>query len=147
MKYSEFAAAVDAIRREDMRYSRDAYLFVKDSWDYTVKMLKRSPEVRQHVTGQELLEGFRAYAMEEFGPMAKRVLNTWGIRRTEDVGEIVFNLVKTEFFGKQDSDTKEDFAVGFDFDEAFVRPYVPEFPKAKRISAGRRPKRQRSPLK
>lgn len=147
MKYSDFSGAVSAILLEDTRYDREAYTFVKDSWDYTVKMLKRQPGVPQHVTGRELLEGFRAYALEEFGPMASRVLTTWGLKRTEDVGEIVFNLVNKGFFGKQDSDTKDDFAAGFDFAEAFVRPYVPESQKVKPLRSGRRPKRQRNPLK
>ena len=147
MGYTNFVEVIEAILKEDTRYNRDAYVFVKDSWDYTVKMLKSPPGIPRHVTGRELLEGFRAYAMEEFGPMSRRVLDTWGIRRTEDVGEIVFNLVNKGFFGKQESDTKVDFAAGYDFDEAFVRPYLPESGKVKRLSAGRRPKRQRNPLK
>ncbi|MEI6970867.1 MAG: Minf_1886 family protein [bacterium] len=146
MKHVDYSEALEAILREDARYDRDAYAFVKDSWDYTVKMLKRQPGAPQHVTGNELLEGFRAYAVEEFGPMARRVLTTWGINRTEDVGEIVFNLVNKGFFGKQESDTKADFTGGYDFDEAFVRPYVPESRPAKRIGSGRRPKRQRNPI-
>lgn len=146
MRYSDFSEAVAAILLEDTRYDREAYAFVKDSWDYTVRMLKSPPGIPRHVTGQELLEGFRAYAMEEFGPVARRVLNTWGIKRTEDVGEIVFNLVNKGFFGKQDSDTKDDFAGGFDFEEAFVRPFLPESRKIKPLNMGRRAKRQRNPL-
>ena len=147
MLYSSYEETMQAILREDTRYDREAYAFIKESWDYTVKMLKSMPEGPRHVTGTELLEGFRAYAMEEFGPIAKRVLNTWGIRRTEDVGEIVFNLVNKGFFGKQDSDKKEDFSGGFDFDEAFVRPFQPEARHAKPLTAPRRPRRQRNPLK
>ncbi|MEI6218165.1 MAG: Minf_1886 family protein [bacterium] len=147
MLYSSYEETMQAILREDTRYDREAYAFIKESWDYTVKMLKGLPDGPRHVTGKELLEGFRAYAMEEFGPIAKRVLNTWGIRRSEDVGEIVFNLVNKGFFGKQDSDKKEDFAGGFDFDEAFVRPFQPAPRHTKPLTAARRTKRQRNPLK
>jgi len=132
--------------RENQQYDQAAYVFVKESWEYTVKMLKTPPGTFRQVSVKELIEGFRTHAMEEFGPMAKRVLNTWGIKRTEDVGEIVFNLVNKGFFGKQDSDKKEDFADGFDFDEAFLRPFLPQSAKLKPLTVRKRSKRQRTSL-
>ena len=138
MQCSNFEEAVDVILREDDRYDRDAYVFVRDALDFTVKMLKKSADVPRHVTGKELLEGVRGYAMSEFGPVAKRVLNTWGIKSTQDVGEIVFGLVGKGVLGKTDTDRKEDFADVYDFEEAFVRPFLPESLRSKPVRTGRR---------
>jgi len=122
----DFDEAVRTICGRDPRYDRQAYFFVREALDFTVKMLKK-PESGQarHVTGQELLEGIRRYALQEFGPMAITVLRGWGIRRTEDIGEIVFNLVDAGRLGKTKDDSREDFAGGYDFEEAFVRPFLP----------------------
>jgi uncharacterized repeat protein (TIGR04138 family) len=94
----------------------------------------------RHVSGQELTDGMRQYALETYGPMAKLLLNEWGIHSTEDFGEIVFNLVENNLLAKTENDTREDFAGGYDFDEAFTAQYEPkarpkkkpQSPKAKR---------------
>ena len=77
------------------------------------------------MSGQELVEGIRLFALEEFGPVTKLVLNSWGITCTLDFGEMVFNLVDKGVLGKQENDCKEDFADGFDFERAFVKPFLP----------------------
>ena len=87
----------------------------------------------RHVTGQELLTGLRHFALDQFGPMAKTVLDYWGIRRCEDFGELVFNMVDKGILGKTAEDSRADFRNGFDFDEAFVHPYRPETP-ARQVS-------------
>ena len=75
------------------------------------------------MTGQELLEGVRRFAINQFGCLARMVLQNWGLLNTSDVGEIVFNLVEYDLMGKQDSDSKLDFANVYSFDDAFeVRP-------------------------
>ncbi len=89
--------------------------------DYTVRRLDKP----RHVSGQELLDGLREFALEEFGPMAQTVLGGWGVRRTEDFGEIVFNLVEAGLLGKTDQDSRADFANGYDFDDAFRNPFRP----------------------
>ncbi len=99
----------------DDRYSREAYRFVQEGLEYTVRRRGR----RGHVSGRELLEGVRDMARERFGLMARTVLNQWGIRKTGDFGEIVFNLVDEQIMSKQDSDTRDDFANVYDFEEAF----------------------------
>jgi uncharacterized repeat protein (TIGR04138 family) len=114
--------------RQDKRYDRDSYYFVREGLDFTLKMLKKHAQTQpahRHVTGQELLEGLRRYALDQFGPMSRTVLDYWGIRRCEDFGEIVFNMVEKGILGKQDQDSRDDFRGGYDFDEAFVRPYRP----------------------
>ena len=129
MHKQDFAEAVAEICKADSRYDRDAYLFVREGLDFTIKSLKKQQQtnlVHRHVTGQELLTGIRQYALDQFGPMAKTVLDYWGIRCCEDFGEIVFNMVDKGILGKTDEDSRADFRNGFDFDEAFVHPYRPE---------------------
>jgi uncharacterized repeat protein (TIGR04138 family) len=92
--------------------------------------VKESRRGQPHVSGQELLEGVRLLAIEQFGCLAETVLATWGVHGTEDFGEIVFNLVEFDLMGKQESDTKEDFRSVYDFQEVFdvspVFAYSPE---------------------
>ena len=115
----------DKILREivsrDPRYAADAYGFVRAGLDFTVRRLEKP----RHVSGRELLDGIREFALKEFGPMSKTVLAEWGIQRTEDFGEIVFNMVETGLLGKTDEDSQADFAEGYDFEEAFRRPFQP----------------------
>ena len=108
----------------DPRYDPEAYSFVYEALDFTLKSVV-NPQSRsnQHVTGQELLEGVRRFAINQFGCLARMVLQNWGLLNTSDVGEIVFNLVEFDLMGKQDSDSKLDFANVYSFDDAFeVRP-------------------------
>ena len=131
MHKQDFAEAVAEICQADSRYDRDAYLFVREGLDFTIKSLKKHQHtnlVHRHVTGHELLIGLRQFALDQFGPMAKTVLDYWGIRRCEDFGEVVFNMVEKGILGKTDEDSRADFRNGFDFDEAFVNPYRPETP-------------------
>lgn len=127
MQKNNFEAVVASIARDDKRYHISAYRFVRESLDYTLKTLKRtSPASQRHVSGPELLEGIKQYTLKEFGPMSKLVLNEWGINCCEDFGQIVFNLVQHGVLGKSDSDRLEDFSEIFTFDEAFVKPFLPE---------------------
>ena len=79
----------------------------------------------RHISGQELLGGMRSHALEEYGPMAMMVLGEWGIRRCEDFGEIVFNMVEHELLAKTDEDSRDDFSGGYDFEDAFRKPFLP----------------------
>lgn len=128
-----FAEALDSIIATDARYSRDAYVFLRDALDYTTKQQKKikGGPVR-HVAGPELLEGVRQYALKEFGPMVVTVLSYWGIRCCEDIGHMVFNLIGAGIFGKTDEDSIGDFKSVYDFEEAFVKPFAPEKPAAKK---------------
>lgn len=127
MKKANFEEALEQILREDSRYDEHAYLFLREALDFTIKLLKKPEEgPARHVTGAELLEGIRQYALQEYGPMARTVLDRWGVRRCEDFGQIVFNLVGKGILGKTDQDRKEDFAGGYDFEKAFSEPFRPE---------------------
>jgi len=116
-----------AICQQDARYDMEAYLFLREALDYTSKTLDKPRKgPGHHVSGRELCEGFRDLALQSFGPLTLHVLNDWGIWRTEDIGELVFNLVEAGELGKTDEDTREDFANGFDFDDTFEKPFLPE---------------------
>ena len=110
---------VEDILEEDPRYSIEAYSFILDTLRDVIEGLR---EVR-HVTGQELSEGCRRRALELYGPLARSVLEYWGIKTTADFGEIVFNLIKAKQLTKTENDRKEDFRNVFDFEEAFDRQY------------------------
>jgi uncharacterized repeat protein (TIGR04138 family) len=126
MQKINFNEAVLQIVAADPRYDRDAYQFVREGLDFTIKLHKKDATAApQHVSGQELLTGIRQFALEQFGPLAKTVLEHWGIRRCEDFGEIVFNLVEKGVLGKTEQDSRNDFKGGYDFDEAFVLPFRP----------------------
>ena len=133
MQKAGFAELIDRIVAGDARYDREGYVFVKNALDFTAKQKKRKEEVSLHVTGQELLEGVRQYALKEFGPMVMTVFAYWGIRNCEDIGEIVFNLIRAGEFHKTDEDSIEHFKNGFSFREAFIEPYLPARGVAGRI--------------
>ncbi|MFA6600664.1 MAG: Minf_1886 family protein [Candidatus Omnitrophota bacterium] len=100
-------------------YKFEAYSFVMAGLHYTVSKLEK----QRHVTGRELLDGIRRYALDQFGPMARTVLQYWGITETEDFGKIVFALVDAGILRKQPEDKLEDFRDVFRFDEAFDQAY------------------------
>jgi uncharacterized repeat protein (TIGR04138 family) len=103
---------------------------VREALDFTSKLLEKPADgPKRHVSGTELLEGIRRYALQEFGPMSLTVLNTWGITTTADFGEIVFHLVEVGLLGKTEEDRREDFADGYNFHEAFARPFLPKSSK------------------
>jgi uncharacterized repeat protein (TIGR04138 family) len=130
MQQPDFNEIVTLICKEDKRFDRRAYDFVRLALDQTVKDLRKKEsgkaERTRHVSGSELLEGLRAYALDQFGPLAKTVLNAWGVHRCRDFGDIVFNLIEYNVFSKTDSDRREDFADIYDFDDAFVKPFQPK---------------------
>jgi uncharacterized repeat protein (TIGR04138 family) len=126
MKKLNFNEALAQILAEDPRFDEQAYHFVREALDFTIKLMEKPVEgVGRHVKGGELLEGIRQFALQEFGPLAKTVLNKWGVKRCEDFGDIVFNLVGKGVLGKTDEDRKEDFAGGYDFEVAFRTPFRP----------------------
>ena len=126
MQTTGFQEAVETVCQEDRRYHPEAYAFLRDSLEGTIKRRKKSKkEPGPHVGAAELLDGFRIHALAEFGPMALMVLDYWGVVSTGDVGQMVFNLVRAGIFGKTDEDTTESFRDVFDFREAFVAPFRP----------------------
>jgi uncharacterized repeat protein (TIGR04138 family) len=139
--------------RRDKRYSLEAYVFVFEALAYAQNKLgmgrdvssepisgEEAPEAdegessesesesegegsERHLTGQELCEAIRVFALEQFGYMAKCVLNSWGIHKTGDFGDIVFNLIAVERMRKTPEDRREDFDDVFDFETGLVQSF------------------------
>lgn len=117
------------VLRQDSRYHRDAYLFVFEALRFAQQQLglaqaavadeESGTEDERHITGQQLCDAIRRYALKQYGGLARCVLNHWGIHSTGDFGEIVFNLIKIGQMRKTPNDRREDFDDVFDFAEAF----------------------------
>jgi uncharacterized repeat protein (TIGR04138 family) len=128
---STYRARLAEIVRRNPRYAYEAYEFVFAALSYTQKKLKRvppedevgHPSPQYHVSGRELVEGIRDLALREFGLMARTVFRMWGINRTDDLGEIVFNLVAENLMSKTDQDNRADFHDLFDLDQALVEQF------------------------
>ena len=105
------------ILKKDNRFDSRAY-------DFVLEVISEACAIEKgHVTGQELLAVFRDYALDAFGPLAYTVLNDWGLRCCEDVGEVVFNLYDSKRIGKTDKDSREDFVGGYNFRHEFLDPF------------------------
>ncbi|MEI6782233.1 MAG: Minf_1886 family protein [Verrucomicrobiota bacterium] len=122
-----FEEALVKIQGKDPRYQRDVYLFVREALDHTQKTVGKDPRGRiRHVSGQELLGGIREFALVQFGPMTKTVLEEWGVQCCADFGEIVFNMIEVGWLAKTQKDSRADFQHGYDFDAAFRKPFLPK---------------------
>jgi uncharacterized repeat protein (TIGR04138 family) len=118
---------IETLAARDRRYASDAYHFVFETLDFVLEKQVRLPGQRlpddQHISVSQLLDGLRGYAIDQYGPLARLVLERWGLYTTEDFGEIVFRLVESRLLNKQDSDRKSDFRNGFNFREAFDKAW------------------------
>ena len=126
----------DLLRR-DRRYHRDAYFFVFEALRYAQEKLglgqplsheEEQPddeEEERHVSGQQLCEAIRGYAVEQYGILAKSVLNHWGVHSTGDFGEIVFSLIEIGQMKKTGTDRRSDFDNVFDFEEGLRDAFLP----------------------
>ena len=127
MQPTQFMDAIQIIVLKDKRYDIGAYFFLKDALDFTVK--KAADEnngEHRHVSAKELAEGFRSYALEQFGPMASTMMEEWGVTETLDIGNMVFLLIEEGVFGKQDSDTLEEFTNVFPLIKNLDSPFAPK---------------------
>ncbi len=115
MSNKEMLKKIARLAERDMRYRKEAYLFILASLEFTVERLS---EVR-HLSGQELSRGIADYARVQYGFMAQDVLAHWGIRQTIDFGEIVYNLIQEGLMRRAEEDRKEDFDEVFQFPSEF----------------------------
>ena len=126
MQEVSFEETLDKILARDARYQREAYLFLREALDHTQKLVGKENAGRvRHVTGQELLDGIRQFALEQFGPMVITVFEEWGVRTCGDFGEIVFNMLEGGLLAKTAQDSRADFEGGYDFKDAFQKPFLP----------------------
>ena len=120
----------EQVLEQDTRYSVEAYAFICEALAYARDVLgmggkedipASSPKQgrERHITGQQLCEASRRMALERYGMMAKVVLNSWGVYKTGDLGELVYNLIRVEQMSKSAEDRREDFDDLFDFQKAF----------------------------
>ena len=138
MQALRFDTAVENILEREKRFDAGAYFLLKEALDFTLKRTREEGGEERHVSGKELIHGFRDHALQEFGPMAFTLLREWGVNACSDIGDMVFELVEEGMFGKQDSDTREDFADHYDFAEAFLLPYLPQGVSLERAQAAGR---------
>ena len=116
---------------EDQRFKIEAYQFIREALQYAHENIADSADVDpgtgrpapRHVTGQQLCEACRLYAIDQYGYLSQMVLATWNIHSTSDFGELVYNLIRIEQMRKSDTDRREDFDDVYQFDDAFE----PEF--------------------
>ena len=134
---STYQARLAEVVERDPRYAYEAYEFVFAALSYTQKLLGRVPAddgsvpgPQYHVSGRELVQGIRDLALREFGFMARIVFRMWGINRTADFGDIVFNLVQANLMSKTDQDSRTDFQDVFDLDKALVQEFHIELDEA-----------------
>lgn len=126
MQEVDFDEVIEQLLARDPRYPREAYLFLRDALEHTQQQVARQAKggVR-HVSGQELLQGIREFALAQFGPMALTVFDDWGIHAGEDFGAMVFNMIGARLLAKTDKDTLDDFRGVYNFDDAFRKPFLP----------------------
>jgi uncharacterized repeat protein (TIGR04138 family) len=110
---------IEEICAKDRRYKADAYEFLLQALNFVQKEYK----ITGHVTGGELSRGVREFSIQQYGPMAKTVLNHWGIFATIDIGNIVFNMIEFKLLSKTDSDSLNDFLDVYDFNSAFSNTF------------------------
>jgi uncharacterized repeat protein (TIGR04138 family) len=106
------------------RYPVEAFAFVRRGLDYTVHSTHENVEdlsdEQRHVSGKQLCQGLRDYAVDQYGNLARTILKRWNIHRTEDFGRIVFAMVQSGLMQATENDTIGDFDSVFDFDGAFT---------------------------
>lgn len=138
MQPIDFEGELGKILEKDQRYHREAYVFLRHGLDFCHKALLRSAQKKEgpenHVSVAQLLEGLRLYALQEYGPMAMTVLESWGVTKCEDFGDLVFNMVDYRLLSTTENDTREDFRKGYDFQEAFRAPFKPGKPRVKKTA-------------
>jgi uncharacterized repeat protein (TIGR04138 family) len=127
MQEVNFNEVLEKLLAQDPRFAADAYHFTREALDYTQKLISRENKGNvRHVTGQELLDGIRQFALQQYGPMAVTVLEEWGVNNCRDFGDIVFNMVENGLLAKTEKDTRDDFQNGYDFTDAFRKPFWPQ---------------------
>ncbi len=143
------AHPIAKLLQEDRRYKLDAYAFVFEALNYAHNVLGMGTErpaeseseedepeeggareAERHLSGQQLCEAIRRYALEQYGYMAQDVLKSWGLTSTSDFGEIVFNLIRIGQMRKTKDDAREDFDNVFDFETGLRQSFKITLPES-----------------
>lgn len=91
-------------------YTPEAFQFVAE----TVTWMAEKMDTHRHLTAAELVGGVGDMAAEHYGALAKEVLNSFGVRRANDVGDIVYMLIDTGILCASPDDRREDFDIDMD---------------------------------
>lgn len=127
MSDKKFPEVIKEIHASDPRYGKGAYYFIREALDHTLKTLEKDkPKNKGHVSGTQLLDGIRDFALDRFGPMTLTIMEHWNIKKCRDFGDIVFNLVDFGILGRTENDSLEDFENGYNFQDAFELPFLPK---------------------
>ncbi len=102
---------------KDNRYHARAYALLMD-------VVRYLGEGQKHMKGADILEEFKERSLDQYGPLAYTVLTEWGVHSCEDIGEMMFNLAEARRVHRDEDDTVEAFIGGYDFQEAFLGPYL-----------------------
>jgi uncharacterized repeat protein (TIGR04138 family) len=129
MKDQAFLLTIQKILDKDSRFSPEAYTFINDAVVYTVSKINAEKDRKErHISGLELLEGIKDFAVSQFGPMAYEVLSSWGLNDSMSIGYVVFNMVDHQLLGKSDNDSIADFDNSFNLKEQLTKPFLPSDP-------------------
>jgi uncharacterized repeat protein (TIGR04138 family) len=106
-------------------YPYEAFEFVRQGMDYTLARVhpQAGGSASLHVSGQELCEGLRRYALSQWGMMAGAVLAKWNVSCTMDFGRIVFAMIEGQLMSRTEQDSIEDFRSVYDFRQVFGSQY------------------------
>lgn len=118
--------SLQQLAKELGQYPAEAYEFIQRGLSFTVQKLHGTdadPEACRHVSGQQLCEGLREFALMQWGLLARTVLRQWDIHSTLDFGKIVFSLIDAGQMQKTDEDCLDDFRNIYDFKSAFEAGY------------------------
>ncbi|MFA7175161.1 MAG: Minf_1886 family protein [Kiritimatiellia bacterium] len=131
----ELHQKINEICKKDRRFSVNAYFFILDALRVSAREIrKKDADHSRHLSGQELSQGIKQYAIKCFGCMSYTVMELWGIKKTADFGAIVYNLIEVGLLGKSGDDSIDDFNDIFDFNSAFLKPFQPSDIKGRKTS-------------
>ena len=116
----ELLEKIQKLIDQNPQYKFEAYSFILASLHHT---MSKMPKPR-HITGREFCDGIRLYAIDQYGPLARTVLEHWGIHTTLDLGKLVFALIDIGLMRKSEEDTLEDFKDVYEFKVAFDNKMV-----------------------
>ncbi|KIE58900.1 hypothetical protein A946_05720 [Methylacidiphilum kamchatkense Kam1] len=126
MRKRDFTSIVEEIVEKDSRYLKESYYFVREGLEHTLKTIgKQKHQKIEQLSGKQILEGLKDYALKEFGPMSKLVLNEWGVKSCKDFGQMIKNMDLYGLLGKTEMADLKDFQKGYSFTTAFVKPFLP----------------------
>lgn len=123
-------AELMALARSDDRYAFEAYEFLCHALSFTSEGVNGPPTEEsagdatiRHVSAEQLLEGVRRFALEQFGLMTPTVFREWGVATTADLGIMVKRLIEVGLWHRSPNDRFDCFEDGYDLGDGIVKDY------------------------